>query len=209
MESREDQIYASVLSHADDRIGEVLAALDRLSPRPPSGQRAAYSLAEIGFLKQYLERQPKRVAEINGAAPFFSLIGGAVVTPDDILPHGEAFIRAYLLTRIWVERTLPQTLSRYAYLPDDFGHTPCLPATFEAMGIDGFGFARCPGSAVAQNDGLAGPNLVQSRDVDFLWQTADGSKTLAHYLQWGYDQGSQSPGNPNADRLLRGDADLV
>ncbi|MCA9180385.1 MAG: sulfatase-like hydrolase/transferase, partial [Planctomycetales bacterium] len=30
LEKREDQIYASVLSHADDRIGEVLAALDRL-----------------------------------------------------------------------------------------------------------------------------------------------------------------------------------
>jgi arylsulfatase A-like enzyme len=30
LESREDQIYASVLSHADDRIGEVLDALDRL-----------------------------------------------------------------------------------------------------------------------------------------------------------------------------------
>lgn len=30
MKNREDQIYASVLSHADDRIGEVLAALDRL-----------------------------------------------------------------------------------------------------------------------------------------------------------------------------------
>lgn len=30
MESREDQIYASVLSHADDRVGEVLDTLDRL-----------------------------------------------------------------------------------------------------------------------------------------------------------------------------------
>ena len=30
LENREDQIYASVLSHADDRIGEVLNALDRL-----------------------------------------------------------------------------------------------------------------------------------------------------------------------------------
>lgn len=30
MESREDAIYASVLSHADDRIGEVLDTLDRL-----------------------------------------------------------------------------------------------------------------------------------------------------------------------------------
>ena len=30
LKSREDQIYASVLSHADDRIGEVLAAIDRL-----------------------------------------------------------------------------------------------------------------------------------------------------------------------------------
>ena len=30
IENREDQIYASVLSHADDRIGEVLNALDRL-----------------------------------------------------------------------------------------------------------------------------------------------------------------------------------
>ncbi len=31
MKSREDQIYASVLSHADDRIGEVLDGLDRLN----------------------------------------------------------------------------------------------------------------------------------------------------------------------------------
>ena len=31
MENRTDQIYASVLSHADDRIGEVLDALDRLN----------------------------------------------------------------------------------------------------------------------------------------------------------------------------------
>lgn len=30
MENREDQIYASVLAHADDRIGEVLDTLDRL-----------------------------------------------------------------------------------------------------------------------------------------------------------------------------------
>ena len=30
MTSREDQIYASVLSHADDRIGQVMATLDRL-----------------------------------------------------------------------------------------------------------------------------------------------------------------------------------
>ncbi|NNM31032.1 MAG: sulfatase-like hydrolase/transferase [Akkermansiaceae bacterium] len=30
MESETDRIYASVLSHADDRVGEVLAALDRL-----------------------------------------------------------------------------------------------------------------------------------------------------------------------------------
>jgi N-acetylgalactosamine-6-sulfatase len=30
MENREDQIYASVLSHADDRIGEILNELDRL-----------------------------------------------------------------------------------------------------------------------------------------------------------------------------------
>jgi len=30
MESREDQIYASVLSHADDRIGQVLDALDEM-----------------------------------------------------------------------------------------------------------------------------------------------------------------------------------
>ncbi len=30
MMSREDQIFASVISHADDRIGEVLSALDRL-----------------------------------------------------------------------------------------------------------------------------------------------------------------------------------
>jgi alpha-mannosidase len=175
----------------------------------PIGSQAAYSLAEIGFLKQYLERKPGKLAELRAAGQLFSLIGGAIETPDDILPHGEAFIRAYLQTRIWSENTLPESLSRFAYLPDDFGHTPCLPATFEAMGIAGFGFARCPGSDVAQNNGTAGPLLVKNRNVDFLWKTDDGSETLAHYLQWGYNQGNQKlPQSPASEGGIHSNDDL-
>lgn len=191
------QYFREGLNHWNIFAGSVTNILDRAiqtvsdTIKAPAGQRNAFSLAEIGFLKQYLERKPAQLAKLRDAAPYFSLIGGAVETPDDILPNGEAFIRTYLLSRIWAEGVLPDNLSRYAYLPDDFGHAPCLPATFHAMGIDGFGFARCPGSDVAQNNGTAGPLLVQNSNVDFLWKTDDGSSTLAHYLQWGYNQGEQ------------------
>ncbi|MDB5070603.1 MAG: hypothetical protein JWM87_1714 [Candidatus Eremiobacteraeota bacterium] len=198
------QYFREGVPHWNNAAGSVRNILDSAvaltsgSSGAGVGNRAAFSLAELGFLMHFLEREPARTAQIVAAAPFFSLMGGAVETPDDLLPHGEAFIRTYFLTRLWAERTLPGTLSRYAWLPDDFGHTPCLPATFEAMGIAGFGFARCPGSDLAQNNGAAGPQLVaitppsptqQSRDADFLWSTADGSTTLAHYLQNAYSQG--------------------
>lgn len=191
------QYFREGVNHWNPFAGSVTNILDRAietvsdTVQAPVGQRNAFSLAEIGFLKQYLERKPAQLEKLRDAAPYFSLIGGAVETPDDILPNGEAFIRTYLLSRIWAEGVLPDNLSRYAYLPDDFGHAPCLPATFHAMGIEGFGFARCPGSDVAQNNGTAGPLLVQNSNVDFLWKTDDGSSILAHYLQWGYNQGEQ------------------
>jgi alpha-mannosidase len=201
------QYFREGVPHWNNAAGSVRNILDSAvtltagSSGAGPGNRAAFSLAELGFLMHFLEREPARAAQIVASAPFFSLMGGAVETPDDLLPHGEAFIRTYFLTRMWAERTLPGTLSRYAWLPDDFGHTPCLPATFEAMGIAGFGFARCPGTDLAQNDGAAGPQLVattppsptqQSRDVDFVWSTADGSTTQAHYLQNAYSQGDST-----------------
>ncbi len=167
-----------------------VAALLAQNPSPPvPGRMYPYSLAEVGYLMQYLERNPGDASLLSTYAPWFSLAGGAIETPDDILPHGEAFIRTYLLTRLWAEKHLPNTLSDYAYLPDNFGHTPCLPITFEAMGMAGFGFARCPGTDQNQNNGLQGPALVNDKNVDFIWQTADGSTTQAHYLQNGYSQG--------------------
>jgi N-acetylgalactosamine-6-sulfatase len=109
MKSREDQIYASVLSHADDRIGEVLAALDCLqltentlvifSSKGITAGRKGYkaSLFEGGINVPFIARWPGKVpagksdnASLISAVdllPTFCELAGAT-PPDGYKPDG-------------------------------------------------------------------------------------------------------------------------
>src|ERR1044072_1189919 len=87
---------------------------------------------------------------------------------------------------------------RQAYVPDDFGHDSQFPVLVAAMGLMGVSFSRIPGAPnqgppaklPAHEGETLNDQLVQNRLVDFVWQAADGSSTIAHYMQQHYSQGS-------------------
>jgi alpha-mannosidase len=162
------------------------------------GQKHAYrySVCEMGFLRAVLERSPDLITLFHSHSlnQQLSIEGGGITSPDNLLPHGEAFLRNYLVGWAWQQATLGLP-TIYAYLPDDFGHDAQLPVMLEALGFAGVCFSRIPGSwAASQTAPLDGsPSLYQqliSQGVDLFWQAGDGSSVLAHLEQAGYQQGN-------------------
>lgn len=153
-----------------------------------------YSVCEMGFLRAALELKPDLITQYktNNLNKQLSIQGGGITSPDNLLPHGEAFLRNYLVGLAWQRATLglPAT---YAYLPDDFGHDAQLPVMLEAMGFAGVSFSRIPGSW-GSKEPLSGDSLykqlMQKDGADLFWQASDGSSVFTHLLQNSYCQGS-------------------
>lgn len=149
-----------------------------------------FSLAEMGYFRRYFADAPAAAALVRAAGPRLCLMGGGVVSPDNLVSHGEAFIRNYLLGADWLAALgLEASRDPLAWLPDDFGHDPQLPVVLAAMGFTAVAFSRVPGSP--QPTPINQP-LDGSPDVDHLlrdrhglvfpWVAADGSTALAHFM---------------------------
>ncbi|GJM11264.1 MAG: hypothetical protein DHS20C11_35400 [Lysobacteraceae bacterium] len=173
-----------------------------------AGNTYRYSVCEMGFLRAGLDLKPELIDQFkqNGLDKQLSIEGGGITSPDNLLPHGEAFIRNYLVGMAWQSSVLGLP-STFAYLPDDFGHDAQLPVMIEAMGFEGVSFSRIPGSwASSQTTPLNGdPSLWQQLmddGADLFWEASDGSSALAHLEQHGYCQGngplSSTCGDPAA-----------
>lgn len=106
-----------------------------------------YSVCEMGFLRAVLDLEPNLLEQFrrDHLATQLAIEGGGITSPDNLLTHGEAFIRCYLLGTAWQRATLGVTTT-VCYLPDDFGHDAQLPVVLEAMGFAGVTFSRLPGS---------------------------------------------------------------
>jgi alpha-mannosidase len=166
---------------------------------PVSAQAPAYmySVCEMGFLRAALELNPDLVTQFqkNNLNNQLSIEGGGITSPDNLLPHGEAFIRNYLVGLAWQKATLGLP-AIYAYMPDDFGHDAQLPVMIEAMGFAGVSFSRIPGSwSASQPDKpvKGGDSLytyLMKHGADFFWQANDGSSVFAHLEQNSYSQGT-------------------
>ncbi len=151
-----------------------------------------YMIVEMGFLRAFAAADPASFAQLVAAGERLHLCGAGVTSPDSLLPHVEAFLRNFLLGRLWAESALPGATISQCYLPDDFGHDPELPATLAAMGVAGVAFARLPGAWTVGQDpkgatGLDGEPtqaaaLFAARGVDFFWAASDGSTVLAHWM---------------------------
>lgn len=169
-----------------------------------------FSIAEIAYLRRFAHDPAEDFQGLSAAAPRFRLIGGGMTSPDELLPHGETLLRNFLVARVWVA-SMPETSPlrsdpfRQMWVPDSFGHDPQLPMIVEALGMQGAGFARVPGDPLEywtfEPDFHSGPDdiaaaVLLKEGVDFVWESADGSSCIAHWMQEAYFQGQDiKPGS--------------
>jgi len=187
-------------------VRDIISQAWQLMISNPLSQQAPaymYSVCEMGFLRAALELNPDLVTQFqsNNLNKQLSIEGGGITSPDNLLPHGEAFIRNYLVGWAWQQATLGLS-TIYAYMPDDFGHDAQLPVMLEAMGFAGVSFSRVPGSWASSQITPLDPNtqslysqltaLVDNvqGEADLFWQASDGSSVFAHLQQNSYSQGN-------------------
>lgn len=182
--------------------GALLSALKLLSGNGPGNVGPYYySICEMGYLQKFISYQAQQgndvVSQLQAAGASLRIVGGGITSPDNLVCSGEAFIRNYLLGRVWLGQTFPNFLPlRHCWIPDDFGQDPELPVVVQAMGMSSIAFMRLPGMAPAHPNQQAMQQLLQN-GVDFFWQSSDpASQIYAHWLQGGYPQGSSIDNNP-------------
>lgn len=169
-----------------------------------------YSVAEIGFLQAYAESTAARLQGLKDCGTLLHLCGGGITSPDNLLPHGETFIRNFLVAQQWHAANLALPVMNL-WIPDDFGHDSQLPVTVAAMGLAGAGFARIPGAGdqgpaatpVDGSNSLAdtlGPPANEG--VDFKWAANDGSTILGHWMIAHYCQGDGIGSGNSNDNIL-------
>lgn len=160
-----------------------------------------YSICEMSYLQKFVSYQAQQrnnvVSQLQSAGESLRIVGGGITSPDNLVCSGEAFIRNYLLGRLWLGQTFPELLPlKHCWIPDDFGQDPELPVVVQAMGMISIAFARLPGTEPAHPNSQPSQQLLQN-GVDFFWQSADqGSRVYTHWLQGGYPQGSSIDQDP-------------
>lgn len=164
-------------------------ALTLINNNPPF----QYNLAEVAWLKRYMQDNPDVRPTPDMVGKLFFL-GGGLTSPDNLVCNGEAFIRNYLEGRNYIKQLgLGALLTNVCWIPDDFGHDPQLPVVLNAMGLNGVSFWRVPGNEpqpptqYQPTDGsTALSTQLEEKGVTFFWQAADKSKILAQQMYNGY-----------------------
>ncbi|HXU36179.1 MAG TPA: hypothetical protein VN937_07420 [Blastocatellia bacterium] len=185
--------------------GALLSALELLGKNNGNEGPYYYSICEMGYLQKFISYQAEQgndvVSQFQAAGQSFRIVGGGITSPDNLVCAGEAFIRSYLMGRVWLGQVFPDLLPlKHCWIPDDFGQDPELPVAVQAMGLISIAFARLPGTAPAFVSSKLKDQLLQN-GVDFFWQSSDpGSKVYTHWLQGGYPQGSGIDDNPSTQQ---------
>ncbi len=153
-----------------------------------------FSLAEMDYFRRYFVDTGAAAQQTAAAGMSLCLMGGGITSPDNLLSHGEAFIRTYLLGTQWLSSLgLGASRAPVAWLPDDFGHDPQLPIVLAALGLQAVAFSRVPGSYQGTPDAkpiAGGPSLASqlasTLGLVFPWVAADGSQVLANFMPQTY-----------------------
>jgi hypothetical protein len=164
--------------------------------------RRIFSIESLFFLRLYWQRRPEQRATLQQLVNEgrLQLTGTGITTPDTVLPPTEAILRDYLLGQEWLRNSGMTVEPRLAYLPDDFGYSPALPAIFSALGFDRVGITRIDGmyflgadfrmpSSYPLPDSSAYLLTKTLRTQDFVWRAPDGSEVLCHWNAFTYFQG--------------------
>ncbi len=164
-----------------------------------ASDRYRYSVCEMAFLRHFADSLPDSFERMKNSGGL-RIVGGGITSPDNLLPHGETFLRNYLVGKTWMA-SVGLDWTGQIWLPDDFGHDSQLPTMLQAMGAEGVGFARVPGACDGfGQDGdretstatrLLGKIPGDPGGVDFFWQANDGSQILSHWMQDHYGQGNK------------------
>jgi alpha-mannosidase len=159
-----------------------------------------YSFCEMSYLRHYLNdpNYKSQLAALKALLDVISISGGGITSAENLVCHGEAFIRNYLVGQKWLLDTFGFTQVNQLWIPDDFGHDAQLPIVLQAMGYQGVGFERVPISAAPwMNNAQTVSNcpseyLTNNQQLDFIWNASDGSQIQAHWLSNGYCEGDPS-----------------
>jgi len=187
-----EQYYGIGNPSAQPPVRQILDTAFDLIGTPDSGYH--YNLAELAWLRRYLQDNPAMAPTLATYVGKLHFLGGGITSPDNLITHGEAFIRNYLLGQAFLKRTgLSALLSNVCWIPDDFGQDPQLPVVLNAMGMTGVSFWRVPGDEPAPPSSYTpvngGDSLYQQlldNGVTFNWQAADGSTILTQQMSQGY-----------------------
>jgi len=152
-----------------------------------------YSVCEMGFLRRFWIDHPDLFKKMISSPGTLAIVGGGITSPDNLLPHGEAFIRDYLVGISWLKE-VNVTWGGKVWLPDDFGHDSQLPVLLKSLGVSGVSFSRLPGACNQGRDpepsgSISAHRVVlneQTGGLDFWWDANDGSSSFTYYMPDGY-----------------------
>lgn len=117
-------------------------------------------------LDDYLQIRPQAAERLRALIKNKRLyVGPWYVLPDEFLVSPESLIRN-LIYGLKISKSFGRAM-KVGYVPDSFGHIGQLPQLLQGFGIDSFVFFR---------------GLEQEKkdlDLEFYWQSPDGSKVLA------------------------------
>lgn len=179
-----DEYYASYVDHIFTSARDLLNGDDAYR----------YQVCEMAYLQNHLATHPEQLADFQAASTRGALriVGGAMTSPDTLLPTTEALVRDHLRGSLFAEGTLGAS-ARDAWLPDSFGHSPTTPDLLAGMGYEGVAFARVDGLHDDIELHYGSPRIVpgSTADVlttmgtaDFVWRGPAGGEVLAHWLPW-------------------------
>lgn len=171
-------------------VGDVLVQARQMLDMQP---HALYSVAEMAYLEHHLQVHPEELDAIRAAsqAGRWRIVGGAMTSPDTLLPETELLARDFLYGIKFAEDTL-DAHPHAAWLPDSFGHGAAAPDVLVAAGYTSVAFARIDGAPTLSDQvldrrttplpGTTADQLAQLGSSDFFWRGSGGATIQAHFI---------------------------
>ena len=130
-------------------------------------------------LEDYLQIRPEK----RGILEKHICDGRILVGPwyqlnDEFLVSGESTVRSLLIGHRIAQQF--GAIMKVGYLPDQFGNISQMPQIFNGFGIDNAIFGR-------------GFQLVGDRKMEFYWESPEGSKVLASFMAFWYNNAQHFP----------------
>jgi alpha-mannosidase len=182
-----------VLPDEEGRLPDVRTAFELVQVHLDKARKDSdykFVLAEIDYLKPYLDTHPQDRADLRQllAERRLEIVGGNYNEPSTNLTNAESTIRNAVYG-VGYQRDVAGGDPRSAWMLDVFGHDPGYPGLMAAAGLTSTAWARGPfhqwGPAGAADGGVDRMQFAS----EFEWISPDGSGLLTHYMAHHYGAG--------------------